>query len=108
MKPSTQTEDAYLSGILHLAKLLGWRTAHFRPAQTNSGWKTAVAGDGKGFPDIVLVRGDRCIFVETKSPTGRLTAEQEQWLAALDQTPTEVYVWRAGVDTFEDIQRILR
>jgi hypothetical protein len=51
------TEAAFLRQVLDLAKLRGWRTAHFRPAQTSRGWRTAVQGDGAGFPDLVGRRG---------------------------------------------------
>jgi hypothetical protein len=30
--------------VIELAKLRGWRTAHFRPARTAHGWRTAVLG----------------------------------------------------------------
>ena len=62
----------------------GWRCAHFRPARTVHGWRTAVQGDGKGFPDWVLVH-DRggVVFVELKTSRGKLTPAQEAWGEAL-------------------------
>jgi VRR-NUC domain-containing protein len=53
-----------------------------------------------GFPDEVLVRGDRLVFAELKSEKGKLSDEQERWLEALRGVPgVEVYVWRpADVD----------
>lgn len=51
------SEAAFTRLVLDLAKLKGWRTAHFRTAQNGRGqYRTPVAGDGKGFPDLVLVR----------------------------------------------------
>ena len=58
------TESELLSVVLETAALFGWRTAHFRPAMTTHGWRTAVSGDGKGFPDLVLVRGHRLLAIE--------------------------------------------
>jgi hypothetical protein len=90
-------EAAFQSQVIALARRLGWRTAHFRPAQNQRGeWRTPVAGDGKGFPDLVLVR-ERIIFAELKTDTGRLRPDQTAWLDALGAaagTNVEVHVWR--------------
>ena len=81
--------------VLDLAARLGWLRAHFRPARTaTGGWTTPVAGDGAGFPDLVLVRRGRILFVELKAGSGRVSAEQRRWLDELEQTGVEVYVWR--------------
>src|SRR5690606_4527127 len=62
------TESAFQRQVLALAKMLGWRTAHFRPAMNQRGdWRTPVAGDGKGWPDLVLVKGERVLFRELKT-----------------------------------------
>lgn len=88
------TEAEWQAQVLDFAHLAGWRVAHFRPAGTEKGWRTPVAADGAGFPDLVLVRGRRLIFVELKSETGKLRSEQEDWLAALDKSDAEVHIWR--------------
>lgn len=81
--------------VIQLAKLHGFRVTHFRPAMTRAGkWMTAVQGDGKGFPDLVLVRGDQLIFAELKSERGKLSDEQRAWLDALGQTAATCCVWR--------------
>jgi hypothetical protein len=99
------TETAFQTQVLELAEILGWRRAHFRPALTKHGWRTPVQGDGKGFPDLVLVR-DRIIFAELKSRTGRLTDDQTAWCEALTAAGAEVYVWRP--DDLQHIADILR
>lgn len=82
--------------IVDAAKVLGWRVAHFRPAQNSrGGWRTPVAYDGAGFPDLVLVR-ERLIVVELKSDKGRVSEKQQQWLDGFRDAGIETYVWRPG------------
>lgn len=101
------TEAELLSVVLQTAALFGWRTAHFRPAMTSHGWRTAVQGDGKGFPDILLVR-ERLMGIELKSAKGRLTDDQSEWLLALDKAGVEVHVFRPDDWTDGTIERTLR
>jgi hypothetical protein len=92
---STTSEAAFTGQVLQAARLLGWQSAHFRPARTARGWRTPVQGDGKGFPDLILLRGPRLVVAELKVDGGRLRPEQESWLAAFRQLPgAEVHVWR--------------
>jgi hypothetical protein len=95
------TESEWQSQIIEIAHLLSWRVAHFRPARTNKGWRTAVSADGKGWPDLVLVR-DRVVFAEAKVEKGRLDVEQEGWRDALLEAGAEWYVWRP-----QDVDEVL-
>lgn len=100
------SEQEFFTQILDLAHIFHWRVAHFRPAGTIYGWRTAVAGDGAGFPDCVLARPPRLVVAELKSDKGKVTPEQEVWLDLLAGCPgVEVYLWRP--DDFEDISDIL-
>jgi hypothetical protein len=99
------TEAQFQTQLLGLAKLLGWWRVHFRPARTATGWRTPVEGDGKGFPDVILVR-ERVIYTEAKSDTGRLRPDQEAWLARLKAAGQEVYLWRPR--DWREIERILQ
>ena len=50
-----------------------------------AGWFHAMNGL-PGFPDITILKPGlvaKWIFIELKSPTGRLTPEQEQWSSAI-------------------------
>ena len=87
------TEADLLSAILSLARIYGWRCAHFRPARTSRGWRTAMSGD-VGWPDLLLVRGDRIVAAELKSDRGTVTQDQANWLSALRAGGVETYVWR--------------
>lgn len=97
MVARSMSEDAWLTHVLALARHHGWRSAHFRPARTDRGWRTPVSGDGKGFPDLVMVRGTTLICAELKAQRGRLTPEQEAWLVDLSHAQSVcAEVWRPG------------
>ena len=87
--------------VIKLAQRLGWIVAHFRPCRTETGWRTPVEADGKGFPDLVLVRpaspmgrAGRVIYVELKSESGKLTVDQKRWREALFDAGAETHVIR--------------
>lgn len=89
------TEADLLGVVLETAALFSWRSAHFRPAMTSHGWRTAVSGDGKGFPDLVLVGHGSILFRELKSERrGRLSVEQEAWRDCLLANGADWSVWR--------------
>lgn len=88
------SEADLLAAVIALARVLGWRVAHFRTALTGRGWKTAVAGDGAGFPDLLLVGHGRIIAAELKSDIGKVTPEQWKWLCAFGQNGVGAHVWR--------------
>jgi hypothetical protein len=94
-KAAPLTEARLQAAVIDLAHLFGYRIAHFRPARTaDGGWRTAVQGDGEGFPDCFMVRAGRAIAAELKSERGRLTPAQAAWLEAMAAAGVEVYVWR--------------
>jgi acetyl esterase/lipase len=78
--------------IIAEANKRGWRAASFPPVETARGWRTPAGAQGKGWPDIVLVR-DRVIYVEVKGDGDRLRPEQREWQDALRLAGAEVYVW---------------
>jgi len=87
---NTATETEFLTTVIELAQFAGWKVAHFRPARTKDGWRTAVAGD-VGFPDLVLAKSGSVIFAELKSQSGRVDTSQKEWLAALTDTDPDVW-----------------
>lgn len=101
------TEQEFQLQVTDLAELFGWSWVHFRPAQTAKGWRTPVSGPlGKGWVDLVLVRGRRIIFAELKADKGRISPDQEAVLNTLGSTGAETHTWRPADD--DAIAEILR
>ena len=88
------SEEDFQDQLIELLHYKGYLVAHFRPAKTDKGWRTPVSADGKGFPDLVAVKENRCLFIEVKSDKGKESEEQTTWLVSLNKTKSEVYVWR--------------
>lgn len=99
------TESEWQQRVIDLAHLFGWRVAHFRPARTQTGWRTPVAADAAGFPDLILVR-DRLIAAELKTERGTVSWPQQQWLDALQAAGVETHVWRPS--DWADVQHTLQ
>jgi hypothetical protein len=101
------SEATFTAQVIELARWLGWRVAHFRPAMTKRGnWVTAVSGDGVGFPDIFALRHNRRLMAELKSARGKLTPAQEEWLEVARIAGIEAYVWRPA--DIEQIEGVLK
>jgi Holliday junction resolvase len=100
------TEAEFQRAVIEAAQLLGWRVAHFRAARTKHGWRTPVAADGAGFPDLIAVRGSRLLAAELKSERGRLRPEQADWLEALQGAGAEARIWRPA--DWRVIEELLR
>jgi len=94
--------------IIELAEQwLGWQTMHIRPARTKHGWKTPVQGAlGKGWPDLVMLRGGRIIAAEMKTDKGKVTPEQADVIGLLQAAGVETYIWRPKY--WDDIVEVLR
>lgn len=115
------SEADLLAQVTELATLLGWNWVHFRPAQTQRGWRTPVQGPlGKGWPDLVLLRtrDRRLVFVELKREMEQPTGDQAAVLAALGELKglvvygddlrgrIEVHVWHPSM--LDEITAVLR
>jgi len=88
------SERDWQAQVLELARLYRWRIHHCRPAMRPSGrWSTPIQGD-PGFPDLVLARSGRIVFIELKTNRGVLDANQAAWRDALIGTGAEWFCWR--------------
>jgi hypothetical protein len=91
------TEKELARFVQDAAKTFGWRRYHthrsdFSPA---------------GFPDETLLRGDRLVFAELKSESGKVSPLQQEWLDELAQVRSvTAHLWRP-VDC-DDLVRVLR
>lgn len=80
-------EADFQAALVKAAKQLGWLVYHTRFSIDSE----------PGFPDLVMVRGERLIAAELKGPRGVVSPEQQAWLERLDQVPgVEAYLWRPG------------
>lgn len=100
------SEADFTAAVVELAQWCGWRTVHFRPARTGRGWRTAVQGNGIGWPDLFAVRGHRVLAAELKVKSNKPTAAQAAWLAALAGAGVEVHVWRPA--DWDELVKVLR
>lgn len=106
MKAPPISEKDWQATVTDLAAALGWRRAHFRAAQTARGnHMTPVAYEGKGFPDLVLVR-ERIVFAELKGSRGVLRPEQREWLQDLAAAGVEAYCW--APKHIDEVESVLR
>ena len=102
------SEDDLLTAVLDMARLFGLHVAHFRPAKTERGWRTAVQADGKGYPDLTIVGLGGVLSRELKSATGPSSAEQKVWAAKLTGAGADFAVWRPADLRSGRIERELR
>jgi len=88
------TEDRFRSQVVRYARQCGWKTMFIGRAKGGKAWLTPMGGDGKGWPDLTLVR-ERVIVAELKTNTNyHISDEERDWLAALGLAGIETYVWR--------------
>lgn len=90
-------EAQFQAQVEQLATMHGWAWMHMDKALNDRGrWRTPVRGGlGPGFPDLLLVKGERIIFAELKRQGSKPTGLQDEVLTTLSQVKcAEVYVWR--------------
>lgn len=70
-------ERDFQAMVEQAAGYLGWMTYHvWDSRRSNPGW-----------PDLVLLKGNRMLIWELKTERGRVRPEQDVWIAALNQVP---------------------
>lgn len=106
-----QSEKAFMAAVIEMATLFGWRSWHDRATNAPSqcwhcGRGSIVPRNDPGWPDLVLVRRPRILFVELKAEGEEPTAEQVVWLVELRACGQEAAIWRPS--DWPTIERILR
>jgi hypothetical protein len=84
------SEKNFQQAVIDYAQERGWKVAHFRKVRVSRGkgakqttyWETPVAADGKGFPDLVMLRETKLVVFELKVGKNDATKEQLDWLSA--------------------------
>ena len=94
------SEKDFQGQVVKAAEALGWLSFHAYDSRRSA----------QGWPDLVLVRPPRLLFVELKSDKGKLTPDQVVWMEALARVETagggiECYVWRPA--DFDNALRVL-
>lgn len=106
----TLSEALFMGQVTDLATRRGWRWLHIEPGLTDRGrYRTPVKGSlGPGWPDLILIRGQRIIAAELKSQKGKPpTPKQADVLATIEATGmAETYVWKPS--DWDEIEVILR
>lgn len=91
-------EGEFMQQIIDLAVTLGWLVYHTHDSRHSPA----------GFPDLILIRGDRLLAIECKRVGEEPTDAQWRWLRAFDGVRTVAsYVATPG-RTLDDIEAVLR
>lgn len=97
------SEAEFQSQVCRLAENLGWNWMHV--VTTGTGRHFPIRGPlGSGWPDLVLLRNDRLLFVELKKEKGPIRLGQDLVLSLL-QRAAETYIWKPS--DWEQIQDVL-
>lgn len=92
----TITEREFQRTVMVAARLFGWRCYHTFDSRRSA----------QGFPDLVLVRPPRIVFVELKTTRGTASPSQSEWLDDLTRCGAEVHLWRPG--NWQQVETTLR
>jgi hypothetical protein len=82
--------------VLDVAQARGWLVYHTFDSRRSQ----------PGFPDLILLRGERQVVAELKVGRNKPTEAQELWLDAFHEAGAQTCVWREG--DLDEIAEILR
>lgn len=91
-----ESEKHFMGAVIDAARALGWQDYHQ--------WLSIHSR--RGWPDLVLLRPPRALFIELKAERGKLSPVQHECLGRLEACHQEVHVWRPSM--WKHIMEILR
>ena len=77
------SEKDFQATLVEVAEALGWLVYHT--------WNSRHSA--AGFPDLVLLRGDREVIAELKRVGRKPDKHQQRWLEAFRAAGREAFVW---------------
>jgi uncharacterized protein YfaT (DUF1175 family) len=90
------TERQFQARVVTYARIMGWRCYHqFDSRRSEAGW-----------PDLVLIRRPRVVFVEVKAQRTPITTAQRECLGLLRSCAQEAYVVRPS--DWPALEKLLR
>ena len=93
-------EQHFTQEVIDTAQHYGWQTFHLRDRES------AAIVRGKGFPDLVMFRGDQLIIAELKrDEASQLSTDQIGWMDAFRQH-VPAYEWRPS--DWDEIESVLK
>lgn len=94
------SEAQFQRAVVDLAHLRGWLVMHIADSRRSL---------GAGWPDLFLVhqRTGQVVVAELKSPNGRVSPAQQEWIRAFAAAGTTVHVWRPAHFATGHIQQAL-
>lgn len=93
-------EKHFTQEVIDTAQHYGWQPFHLRDRES------AAIVRGKGFPDLVMFRGDQLIIAELKrDETSQLSADQVGWMDAFRQH-VPAFEWRPR--DWDEIEGVLK
>lgn len=85
--------------VIRHARRLGYRAYHTYDSRRSEG----------GFPDLVLVKPPRVVFIELKVGRKQLTDRQQAWMADLERCDeVDAFTFRGSADGTADLTELLR
>jgi hypothetical protein len=95
------SESAFTTQVRQLAQLNGWLWYHTQRSQFSAA----------GFPDCVLIRPPRVVYLELKAYSsrgvrGQPSPDQAEWLESLEACGVEwMLVWPEDIDAVAELLR---
>lgn len=87
------TEAEFQSQVVNLAESFGWQWMHI--GRTGKHVANGAKGTlGRGWPDLLLIRGSRIIFAELKAQKAPPLPEHQKAVLNILAQAAEAYVWR--------------